>query len=67
MKQFFHCSLSVVASVVALSFAGNTMANDPFVAEAKQQVATATVKQLGMDQQQVQKVQRKEKYYFHCF
>ncbi|ACA30959.1 ABC transporter substrate-binding protein [Histophilus somni] len=49
MKQFFHCSLSVVASVVALSFAGNTMANDPFVAEAKQQVATAAAQKTTWD------------------
>lgn len=49
MKQQFHRGLSALAALVTLSFATQALANDPFVAEAKQHVAAATAQQTVWD------------------
>ncbi|MGC6248496.1 substrate-binding domain-containing protein [Bisgaard Taxon 45] len=49
MKKQLHRRLTTIATLVTLSFATQTMANDPFVAEAKQNIATATAQQTVWD------------------
>ncbi|WP_373820311.1 substrate-binding domain-containing protein [Glaesserella sp.] len=44
MKRYFRRTLTAIATLVAVSLSANAFANDPFVAEAKQQVAAATAK-----------------------
>ncbi|MDO9956442.1 substrate-binding domain-containing protein [Glaesserella parasuis] len=49
MKRYLRSTLTAIATLVAVSVSSNSFANDPFVAEAKQQVAAATAKQEKWD------------------
>lgn len=49
MKHFFRKTLTAVATLAAISFINNALANDPFVEDAKKQVAAATAKQEKWD------------------
>ena len=49
MKHSFRRTLTAVATLAAISFAGNALAGDPFVEDAKKQVAAATAKQEKWD------------------
>ena len=49
MKRYFRQTLTALAVLTSLSFASSAFAQDPFVEEAKQQVAAATAKQEKWD------------------
>ncbi|VEH68101.1 ribose ABC transporter ATP-binding protein [Rodentibacter pneumotropicus] len=49
MKHFFRQTLTTVATLAAISFTNNTLANNSFVEDAKKQVAAATAKQEKWD------------------
>lgn len=44
MKRYFRSTLTAIATFVAVSVSTHAFAADPFVAEAKQQIAAATAK-----------------------